>query len=76
MEEIVLRCCAEMGARSAREIRCRVRIKFKTRFRLICRGVLFEALCFFVKVKGLMEEDVVIRSRRPAWPCIAPDVQD
>ena len=49
MSETVLRCSPETRARSAREIGCRVRIWLKMRLRLICRGILFEALSLLVK---------------------------
>ena len=46
----MLRCSCEARARSAREIGCFVRIRLKIRFRLISRGILFDALCWCVNV--------------------------
>lgn len=51
MRETVLRCKPETRARSARESGWRVRMRLKTRLRFICRGVLFDALCFLVNAK-------------------------
>src|ERR1700677_1425113 len=51
ISEMVLRCRPETRARSAREIGCLVRIWLKIRLRLICRGVLFEALTLLVNEK-------------------------
>src|ERR1700756_1761985 len=50
ISETVLRCRPETRARSARERGWRVRTRLKTRFRLIWRGVLFDALCLRVNV--------------------------
>src|SRR6185437_13204339 len=45
ISDTVLRCSPETRARSAREIGCCLRTRFRMRLRLICRGVRFEALC-------------------------------
>src|SRR4030088_2229511 len=50
ISETVLRCRPETRARSARERGWRVRTRLKTRFLLIWRGVLFDALCLRVNV--------------------------
>src|ERR1700756_5545013 len=50
ISETVLRCRPETRARSARDKGWRVRTRLKTRFRLIWRGVLFDALCLRVNV--------------------------
>src|SRR3981081_274180 len=50
ISETVLRWRPETRARSARDRGWRVRTRLKTRFRLIWRGVLFDALCLRVNV--------------------------
>ena len=51
MSETVLLCRPETRAKSAREIGWRVRIWLKIRFRLIWRGILFDALTLLVNEK-------------------------
>ena len=53
ISDTVLRCSCEARARSARDIGCLVRIRLKIRFRLISRGILFDALCLVCKREPL-----------------------
>src|SRR5579864_2187282 len=50
MSETVLRCRPETRARSAREIGCRRRIKFRMTPRLMARAVSLDATSVFVKL--------------------------